>query len=301
MATISVIIPAYNVNGYLQEACDSVLSQTFDDWECIIVDDGSTDGTFSVAEQYCQRDARFRTIRQENSGVATARNVGLSQACGPFVAFLDADDVLEPTAFECWVNALLAAPECVLAWGSAIRFEDKTNIVKDIPWKNYLATGCAWHDMLVHDFLPVGTFCLRRSALPVGCQFNPLLTHAEDRDFLLRVLRGNCIVSVNRQVLRFRLRGDSASSAFQAAIENELNVMQMHLADPDVPSKIRRRARSALAFRCAVVAAFTGRQYTKACGWYLKAILIDPLNINLFLLPLRKCAMALREKLRCGV
>ncbi len=298
MIVVSIVIPAYNVNEYLGEACNSVLAQTLSSWECIIVDDGSTDSTASVAEQFCIRDHRFRLIRQDNAGVSVARNIGMSQSRGVFVAFLDADDLLEANALELWVNALETAPGCILAWGGLVRFEDGTGSVKPIPWKNYLTTGCAWYDMLVHDFMPVGSFCLRRAMLTDACLFKPDLTHVEDRDFLLRVLQGNTAVAVNHPVLRVRLRATSASSDCQAAIDNELRVMLEHLTDSSLPGHIRRRANSALAFRCAVIAAFTGRQYRPALAWYLKAIVRDPLNINVFLLPLRKCMMAVRHSLR---
>lgn len=298
MVAISVIIPAYNVNEYLEDACNSILSQTFSDWECIIIDDGSTDATAAVAKQFCMRSSRFRLFRQGNSGVSAARNLGISLSRGTYMVFLDADDILEENAFELWIKALEGAPGCILAWGRALRFEDKSGLAKDIPWKNYLVTGCAWYDMLVHDFIPMGAFCLRRAMLPDSCRFRPDLTHAEDRDFLLQVLRDNSAVEVKHLVLRIRLRATSASHESQAAIENELCAMYEHLADPTLPSHIRRRANSALAFRCAVIAAFTGHQYGKSLLWYFKAIVRDPLNINIFLLPLRKGLMVLRQFLR---
>ena len=298
MVAISVIIPAYNVNEYLGDACNSILSQTFFDWECIIIDDGSIDTTAAIAGRFCKRDSRFRLVRQSNSGVSAVRNLGISLSRGTYMAFLDADDILEADAFELWIKALEDAPECILAWGRALRFEDSSGLVKDIPWKNYLATGRTWHDMLVHDFIPMGTFCLRRTMLPDNCRFRPDLTHAEDRDFILRVLRNNAAVEIKNLVLRIRLRATSASHDSQAAIENELCIMHEHLDDPALPNNIRRRANSALAFRCAVIAAFTGHQYGKSLMWYFKAIVRDPLNINIFLLPLRKGLMVLRQLLR---
>lgn len=294
---ISIIIPAYNVNAYLEETCRSVSAQTYQEWECLIIDDGATDATPELARKMEDRDPRFHVIRQENAGVSAARNTGLRHAKGEFILFLDADDLLVPTALHDLLTALEARPDCVLSWGRARFFRDGTHEEHPSPWKNYHATGNAWLDMLIHDFLPVGSFCLRRALLPAGCMFNPALSHAEDRDFLLRVLRDHPAVAVSKNTLLVRLRQGSASSNYRKAIDGELTIMRHYLDDPAVPAAVRRRAFSALAFRCAVIAAFTGRQYGEAVIWYLKAICRDPLNGNNYLLPLRKALLMLRSKL----
>lgn len=294
---ISIIIPAYNVNPYLEETCRSVIAQTYQEWEVLIIDDGSTDATPKIAQEMAARDPRFRVIKQENAGVSAARNTGLRNAQGEFILFLDADDLLMPTALHELLTALLARPDCVLSWGKARFFRDGTHEERPTPWKNYHATGNAWLDMLVHDFLPVGSFCLRRALLPAGCAFDASLSHAEDRDFLLCVLRDHPAVPAPQTTLLVRLRQGSASSNYRKAIDGELTIMRRYLADPAVPADVRRRAFSALAFRCAVIAAFTGKRYDEAAIWYLKAIFRDPLNINNYLLPLRKAFLMLRSKL----
>ncbi len=95
---ISVIIPAYNAQAYLRDCLESVLAQTYTDWETIIVDDGSTDSTASIALEYAGRDGRFRVVRKSNGGLADARNFGLGQVRGEWVTFLDSDDMLYPTS-----------------------------------------------------------------------------------------------------------------------------------------------------------------------------------------------------------
>ena len=92
MPYFSIIIPVYNVAPYLRECLDSVLAQTFTDWEAICVDDGSTDGSGAILDEYAEKDRRFCLVRQENQGVGAARNVGLKQALGKYIVFLDADD-----------------------------------------------------------------------------------------------------------------------------------------------------------------------------------------------------------------
>lgn len=101
---VSVIIPAFNAAEFLEECLDSIKGQTFGDFEAVIVDDGSDDGTASIAERFAGKDSRFRLIRQPNTGVSGARNVGIENASGEFVTFVDADDFLHPDALRCWVE-----------------------------------------------------------------------------------------------------------------------------------------------------------------------------------------------------
>lgn len=94
---ISIIVPAHNVAKYLENALDSVIEQSFKDWECIVIDDGSTDGTEKICDEYGKKDSRFKIVHQSASGVSKARNAGLKLMRGNYVAFMDSDDWLDPT------------------------------------------------------------------------------------------------------------------------------------------------------------------------------------------------------------
>ncbi len=100
MPYFSIIVPVYNVAPYLREALDSVLAQTFTDWECLCVDDGSTDGSGKVLDAYAKRDVRFKVFRKENSGVSSARNYALKKAQGKYLFFLDSDDCIAPECLK---------------------------------------------------------------------------------------------------------------------------------------------------------------------------------------------------------
>lgn len=91
---ISVVVPIYNAERYLRRCLDSVLAQSYTDWECICVDDGSPDGSGAILDEYAARDGRFRVIHQANAGVSAARNAGLEMARGEWITFVDADDWL---------------------------------------------------------------------------------------------------------------------------------------------------------------------------------------------------------------
>ena len=92
---ISIIVPVYNVEKYLRRCLDSIASQTFNDWECILIDDGSPDNSGVICDEYAEKDSRFRVIHQKNAGVSAARNAGLDAARGEWVGFVDSDDWIE--------------------------------------------------------------------------------------------------------------------------------------------------------------------------------------------------------------
>jgi glycosyltransferase involved in cell wall biosynthesis len=100
MSRITIVIPVYNVELYLRECLDSVLNQTFTDWEAICVNDGSVDGSAAILEEYAAKDYRLKVVTQANAGLSAARNTGLRRAQGDYVLFLDSDDWLEADALK---------------------------------------------------------------------------------------------------------------------------------------------------------------------------------------------------------
>ena len=96
MPKVSVIVPVYNTEKYLSRCINSILAQSFDDYEMILVDDGSTDNSGLFLDEYVNRDPRIRVIHKENGGVSSARNVGIKKAVGEYIMFCDSDDYVDP-------------------------------------------------------------------------------------------------------------------------------------------------------------------------------------------------------------
>lgn len=94
MPLFSIIVPVYNSGKYLKKCLDSVLEQTYSDYECILVDDGSTDNSKNICEEYCIENSKFKLFLKENGGASTARNYGIKKACGTYLVFLDSDDFM---------------------------------------------------------------------------------------------------------------------------------------------------------------------------------------------------------------
>ena len=119
MPIVSIIIPAYNSGNYLAETLGSVLSQTYSDWECIILDDGSTDNTFSIAQEYSKKDNRFYYFHQTNQGPAVARNNAIRRSIGEYILPLDADDLISNSYIEKASEYLTTHPEATLVYSKA--------------------------------------------------------------------------------------------------------------------------------------------------------------------------------------
>ena len=100
MPVISIIVPVYNVEQYLRRCVDSILAQTFTDFECILIDDGSPDNCPAICDEYAERDNRIIVIHQKNAGVSAARNAGLDLARGEWIGFVDSDDWCDPGMYE---------------------------------------------------------------------------------------------------------------------------------------------------------------------------------------------------------
>lgn len=132
---LGVVIPAFGVEDYLDDCVRSLLAQTHTRWQAVIVDDGSTDRSGEVAEAWAARDHRISVVHQPNAGLGAARNTGVAQVRGDFLAFLDSDDVLPPTAYADLLGAL-GRSGSDLATGSIVRWED--GVLTEPPWMRRL-------------------------------------------------------------------------------------------------------------------------------------------------------------------
>ena len=124
---ISVIVPVYNTEKYLKKCLNSILAQTLQDWECILIDDGSTDTSGKICDEYAEKDSRFQVIHQKNSGVSVARNKGLDIAKGDWIGFVDSDDWIEPETYEIAVKSALENDADLVQWQT---FFENENFIK---------------------------------------------------------------------------------------------------------------------------------------------------------------------------
>lgn len=146
---ISVIVPVYNVEKYLDQCLTSLLEQTFTDFEAILVDDGSTDSSYQICKKYAEKDKRFTAYEKENGGASTARNVGLKNAEGEYIFFLDSDDWLEPNTLETMITtAKKENADLVFCEAQAIDDEGNKELDGHYTYKKHYQTGNAYQIML---------------------------------------------------------------------------------------------------------------------------------------------------------
>ncbi|HEY9633635.1 MAG TPA: glycosyltransferase family 2 protein [Coleofasciculaceae cyanobacterium] len=184
MQKVSVVIPAYNAMTYLPETVDSVLRQTFTDFEVLIINDGSSDHIMQWASQVT--DPRVRIVSQLNQGVSAARNTGIAHAQGEYIAFLDADDLWEPSKLEKQVNSLETNPSVglVYTWTVLInQFGQSTGRV----WVSHVE-GNVWEHIVVNDMISNGSSpMVRRKCFETVGVFDPTINSSEDRDMWTRI------------------------------------------------------------------------------------------------------------------
>lgn len=126
MAEVSIIVPVYQVEKYIRQCVDSILAQTFTDFELILVDDGSKDRSGEICDEYAGMDERVKVIHKENGGAAESRNTGMDQAAGNYYMFVDSDDYLAPEMLECLYNVILKQNADIVACNYRYCFEDNT-------------------------------------------------------------------------------------------------------------------------------------------------------------------------------
>ena len=183
---VSVVIPCYNQARFLGEAIRSVLCQGYTDLEIIVVDDGSEDGTEEVASGYAKEDPRVRLIRQENRGLAAARNRGLAEAGGEYVVFLDSDDRLVSEALEVGVRELEAHPGCAFVSGICRKITADGSIVPG--WEQFRVRDDPYLELLRSCPVYVPAVMYRRSVFDAVGDFDTSYKAAEDYDLYYRIL-----------------------------------------------------------------------------------------------------------------
>ncbi len=199
---VSIIVPCYKQAEYLSETLDSVLAQTYPNWECIIVNDGSPDNTKEIVNGYASQDGRFKYVWQENKGLSAARNMGILNSHGEYVLPLDADDLIAPTYVEKAISHFSQFPETKLVYCKADKF-GKENGYWDLEMFDY--EKFIWNNCI---------FCtamFRRTDYNKTRGYNVNMVHGnEDWDFWLSLLKkGDVVYRINDVLFHYRTKEKS--------------------------------------------------------------------------------------------
>ena len=247
---VSVCIPTYNRKDYLIETLRSVFAQTFGDYEVVVVDDGSTDGT---AEKIKSCGYKVRYLWQANAGDAAARNKLIELAAGHYIAFIDSDDLLMPDALERMVKAAEAEDELVVAYGAYIRIDGQGNVMGRC--KRKLRTGhitrYLFEDILVHS---CGSMFPKKMLQEAG-GFDTSLPVCSDYDLWLRLSTKCRFIALDEPTFKRRRHSTNLSAASAVNKMHELEVLRRFYYEKGgssfVPQRVAMRRFSKEEYRVA--------------------------------------------------
>ena len=252
MAKISIIIPTYNSAQYICEAIESVLNQTYKDFEIIVVDDGSTDNTKEVIKPYLNK---IKYIYQQNSGPSAARNRGIKEAKGEYIAFLDADDIWLPQKLELQIKFMEKEKEVGLIFSDMILFNEKGIIknsflkeklffnklsIKPLSSTEKVIYDNVFNALLQENFIPTNTVIVKKECFNKVGFFDETLFSVEDRDMWLRIGLFYDIGFINFPLVLTRFHETNISANQELALKSRLKVMKKFLNYSNLPIKSKK-------------------------------------------------------------
>lgn len=276
---VSVIIPAYNSGKYIEETIQSVKQQTFNQWELLIIDDGSTDNTSTTILPYLS-DKRIQYHYQKNKGVSAARNKGIELSKGTYIAFLDADDVWLPMNLEKKIMALLPDTiDWVFSDALLLFNNDKVIVAPEGTDKLILEHYLLWDRMVVPG--PSSNIVLKRKCFNKGLRFDPMFSTAADQDFCFYLTARYQGKRIAEPLFKYRQLTNSMSKDMRVVSKDHYNVYRKAESNKLFKSYLFKN-------KC-----FSNMYIILAGGWWsiggniiktiiylIKAIIIYPPNTN---------------------
>jgi glycosyltransferase involved in cell wall biosynthesis len=243
-------MPLYNTERHLPAALDSILAQTFTDFEIIAVDDGSKDNTLKILREYESRDPRLRVVSRPNTGIVGALNDGLALARADFIARMDGDDLCLPTRFEKQIDYLRQHPECVLVGSQVLLIDDEGDPI--CPHAQTRFT----HEEIDHDHLNRGwpmihpAIMMRRDAVEKIGRYREEYKWLEDLDLFLRLAEVGKLANLPDVLLKYRLhfhsvchtRADIQGPLKMKLYEETRKRRGINASEPDSPFPTPKKA-----------------------------------------------------------
>lgn len=279
VATVDVIIPAFNSAKYLPSALESVGAQIFDDWHIVLVNDGSTDNTAEVISPFLDRfGSKITYIQQENRGLPASRNVAIKSSSSEFIALLDADDIWMPCRLSESLAVLKMRPEVGLSYGLVTLIDSEGRV--DHTW-----TGNAGHsegeiasEIYMRKIeLPCPTITFRRRCVDEIGYFDETMRATEDRDLWLRIALRNKVAFIPEILASYRISAGSMSTDSKRMLDAQLHFIQKHYGSRGCGFR-PRQASIARAYKQQAEALNRQNRIRAALTSSLKAVAIYPLD-----------------------
>lgn len=247
---VSVVIPAYNAVRFISATIDSVLLQSFQDYEILAVDDGSTDNTKEILEAYGDK---IRYLPKRNGGVSSARNFGINSAKGKYIAFLDADDVWMPKKLEKQVALMEANEEIGLCYAATQKVDEELNYLNSIPANAYED----YTESLLLNLNIVAGSCssaiVRREILAQTDGFDSKFTTYADWEFWMRLSLLTKFAPITEELVKYRVVKGSMSSNPEVTKRDALGVLAKFFSLPNLPKKYKSLQKKAFSNHLLIV------------------------------------------------
>lgn len=272
--SVSVVIPVYNGANFIAEAVRSALNQTVPPMEIIVVNDGSTDETLSVLEEF---GSSITLLQQEQLGNAAARNAGGLLAKGSWIAVLDADDIWESTKLE---HQLAVASEADVIYTNVRNFGESQSVRELSFQPGEMPQGDVLRPLLLDNFITHSSVLMRRSLVQKVGGYDESLWSCCDWDLLLRLAAARArFAALETPLVRYRWRPDSVSKDHQQSFRNRLRVVERALEAMPSTRSNRKLGRQSLGAAWRTSAWFVSKtDEWQALQWYLRSLRNEPLN-----------------------
>jgi glycosyltransferase involved in cell wall biosynthesis len=281
MATVGVIIPAFNAAKTLPIALESVASQTFDDWQILLVDDGSTDNTAEVVAPFLTRfGPKILYIKQKNRGLPAARNTAIRASSAEFLALLDADDVWLPCRLEESLKVLRERPQAGLAYGGITSIDQDGRPGESFLGNRRFAQGRIAPRIYMRQVeLPCPTLTFRRKCIDEVGFFDETMRATEDRDLCLRIALRYEVAFVPRVIAFYRVSPSSMTTDPERMIHAQMQFIEKHYGAPGCGWAARRIALSQCYKQRADALSLRRRRWP-ALASSLRALALSPFDIG---------------------
>ena len=252
MPRVSVIIPTYNSATFLPETIESVLAQTYEDYEIIVVDDGSTDSTKEVLDPYSDK---IKYIYQQNHGAGSARNTGIKHSQGEYIAFLDADDIWLPEKLHIQANYLDNNPEIAMVYSQSLRISVGGKSLSKKSRDRNLPSGEVFNKLFLRNFILTCTAVMvRKRVLNTIGLFNESLITSEDWDLWLRIAREFKVSGIGKYLCKRRQLSESLSRNREIVYKSRRLVIEQHYkssqgSDRPIAPALYKKALARLLYR----------------------------------------------------
>jgi len=292
---ISIVIPAYNAQKYIATTIDSVLAQDYLDYEIVVVNDGSKDGTLDVLNTF--KTDKLRVYTQDNAGVSAARNKAIALAKAPYIYFLDADDILTNDALRRCISAIKNNNKAIAVYGEALTFEDSTDLgnidIYNQPTFNQRPSGNILGDIISHNFVACGSVIMvKKEALEKTALFSTNIRLGEDWALWVELATLGEFIYIPSPVICFYRQHPTSAARTLALSVNEMDPAIDYIFNLEKVkqafnakdlSKLKNQAKAG-AYCYTAQEYLKNRAFRSAKRIYLKALRLTPFHLRTLIL-----------------